>query len=51
MSSHLKLPIIQKLFKLIGFEKGSTRKVFLLPHDKPLTLVFLALESLTAKVA
>lgn len=47
----LHMGVTFKLLELIGFENGSSSTIFVLPHDKDLTKVLLALETLITKIS
>lgn len=47
----LQLDSTLKLFELIGFENGSSPLIFVLSHDRDLSMVLLALEAVITKVS
>ena len=50
-SKVLQLISTHKLLELIGFENGSKPTIFVLPHDKELSKVLLALETFVSKIS
>jgi hypothetical protein len=47
----LHMGVTFKLLELIGFENGSTSTIFILPYDRDLSKVLLALETLIRKIS
>ena len=47
----LHLSSTQKLFEIIGFEYGSTESILVFPHDRDMTKLLLALETLITKIS